>query len=114
MIRRVLLLAVAASVLALPTVASAHSGVVSRTPAPGSTNTTVKRVSLVFSDRLVTGKLDVYRGSKKLTPARSGPDGARVTASFTRKLASGSYTVRWRAVASDGHTQTGSWSFRVR
>jgi methionine-rich copper-binding protein CopC len=115
MIRRLLLLAVAAGALACsPAVASAHSGVVSRTPAPGSANTTVKQVTLVFSQKLVTGKLDVYRGSTKLTPAGGGPRGARVTATFRRKLGRGAYTVRWRAVAGDGHAQTGSWSFRVR
>lgn len=114
MIRRILLLAVAASALALPATAAAHTSVVSRTPAPGSTAANVKQVSIAFSQRLVTGKLDVYRGSTKLRPARSGPSGVRVTASFRRKLAAGSYTVRWRAIASDGHTQTGSWSFRVR
>ena len=37
-----------------------------------------------------------------------------VRATFSRPLPSGSYSVTWRALASDSHRQAGSWSFRVR
>ncbi|ADB54174.1 DUF1775 domain-containing protein [Conexibacter woesei] len=97
-----------------PQAQTAHAGIASRTPAPGTTARNVKRVAITFSQRLVTGKLDVYRGSTRVAPARSGPAGASVTASFARQLAAGGYTARWRAVVSDGHVQTGSWSFRVK
>lgn len=93
---------------------AAHAGVVRRTPAPGRTHRNVRTVSATFSQQLVTGKIDVYRGGTRVAPARSGPRGSSVTASFSRALARGAYTVKWRAVASDGHVQTGSWSFRVR
>jgi uncharacterized protein YcnI len=93
---------------------AAHASIVRRTPAPGSTARAVKRVAITFGERLLTGKIDVYRGSKRVTPARTGPHGAIVAATFAHKLAAGSYTARWRAVAPDGHVQTGSWSFKTR
>lgn len=62
----------------------------------------------------MTGKIDVFRGGTRVAPAASGPSGATVAARFSRKLAAGGYTAKWRAVASDGHVQSGSWSFRVR
>jgi len=97
-----------------PTAQAAHTTIVRRTPASGATARNVKTVAITFSQRLTTGKLDVYRGKTRVAPRRSGPSGATVKAAFARKLAPGRYTVRWRAVASDGHLQTGSWSFRAR
>jgi methionine-rich copper-binding protein CopC len=97
-----------------PVAQAAHTTIVRRTPASGATARNVKTVSITFSQRLTTGKIEVWRGKTKLSPRRSGPNGATVKATFARKLAAGSYTVRWRAVASDGHLQTGSWSFRAR
>jgi uncharacterized protein YcnI len=93
---------------------AAHAGVVRRTPAAGATARNVRSVAVTFSQRLVTGKLDVYRGSTRVAPRSSGPSGSSVKATFARRLAPGRYTVRWRAVASDGHVQRGSWSFRAR
>ncbi|MDO8189181.1 DUF1775 domain-containing protein [Conexibacter sp. JD483] len=93
---------------------AAHAGVVSRTPGPGARAGNVKRVAITFAERLITGKIDVYKGGKRVAPASSGPSGATVAARFSRKLAAGSYTVKWRAVAPDGHVQSGSWSFRAK
>lgn len=97
-----------------PTAQAAHTTIVRRTPASGATARNVTSVSITFSQQLTTGKIEIFRGKTRLTPRRSGPSGATVKASFARKLAAGRYTVRWRAVASDGHLQTGSWSFRAR
>lgn len=93
---------------------AAHAGVKRRTPASGATVSDVTSVSITFAEKLVTGKLDVYRGSTRVTPKSSGPSGATVKATFARRLAAGGYTARWRAVAPDGHVQTGSWGFKVR
>lgn len=97
-----------------PVAQAAHTTIVRRTPAAGATVRNVTSVSITFSQRLSTGKIEIWRGKTKLTPRRSGPSGATVKATFARKLARGGYTVRWRAVASDGHLQTGSWSFKAR
>lgn len=97
-----------------PPARAAHAAIVSRTPASGARARNVKRVAITFSQKLVTGKIDVYRGGTRVAPAASGPSGATVSARFGRKLATGSYTAKWRAVAPDGHVQTGSWRFRVR
>lgn len=103
-----------AHVTADPPARAAHTGVVARTPAPGARVRDVKRVAITFSQRLVTGKLDVHRGGRRVAPAATGPSGSTVAARFSRRLAAGTYTVTWRAVAADGHAQTGSWRFRVR
>lgn len=97
-----------------PSAQAAHTGVTTRTPAPGRTTRNVKRVAVGFSQRLSTGKIEIFRGSTKLKPASSGPSGSTIAASFRKQLPAGSYTVRWRALASDGHAQTGSWSFKAR
>lgn len=126
--RTTLTAALAAGLLALPAAATAdapaagdrpqaqaaHTGVVKRTPASGTTARNVKRVAITFSQRLATGKLDLYRGSGRVRPSSSGPRGATVSASFSSKLPAGTYLARWRAVSSDGHVQSGSWSFKVR
>jgi periplasmic copper chaperone A len=93
---------------------AAHAGIVRRTPAAGTSVRTVKKVSITFSQRLVTGRLDVLRAGRRVAPASTGPRGATVSASFAKALPRGAYTVRWRAVAADGHVQSGSWAFRVR
>jgi methionine-rich copper-binding protein CopC len=32
---------------------------------------------------------------------------------FARSLGKGSYKVKWRALADDGHHESGSWTFKV-
>ena len=41
-------------------------------------------------------------------------DDRSLRAAVPSRLASGSYTVRWRAAGDDGHTQRGEFSFTVR
>ena len=76
----------------------------------------VKAVSVGFGDRLITGRIEVRRAGVLLRPRSSGPTARKtaVRATFSRPLPSGSYSVTWRALASDSHRQAGSWSFRVR
>jgi methionine-rich copper-binding protein CopC len=38
---------------------------------------------------------------------------AVVAAVFARSLGKGSYNVKWRALADDGHHESGSWTFKV-
>ena len=108
--------ACAALALAVAVPALAHAPVTSRYPKPGSLANKVKAVSVGFGDRLITGRLEVRRAGVLLRPRSSGPTARKtaVRATFSRPLPSGSYSVTWRALASDSHRQAGSWSFRVR
>jgi methionine-rich copper-binding protein CopC len=113
-IRALLTLLVAAGVLAAP--ALAHAPVKARTPKPGSTVAKVHTVSVRFGESVVTGRIQVLRGTKTLTPEASGlkpGNKAILRAVFARSLGKGAYTVKWRALADDGHHESGSWTFKV-
>ena len=106
----------AALALSVVVPAFAHAPVTSRYPKPGSSASKVKVVSVGFGDRLITGRIEVRKAGVLVRPSSSGPTAKKtaVRATFARSLPPGSYTVAWRALASDGHSQAGSWSFRVR
>jgi copper resistance protein C len=115
--RTVRIALLAAALLALAAVpALAHAPVKERTPKPGSTVAKVRTVSVRFGEAVVTGKIQVFRGSKELTPRTSGlkpGNKAILRAVFSTPLAKGAYRVSWRALADDGHHEKGSWTFRV-
>ena len=114
MIRTLLAGLVAAGILAAP--ALAHAPVKERTPKPNSTVSKVRTVSVRFGEAVVTGKIQVLRGSSTLTPKSSGLEPgnkAILRAVFARSLGKGTYTVKWRALADDGHHESGSWTFKV-
>jgi methionine-rich copper-binding protein CopC len=106
--------AIAVGVLAVP--AQAHAPVKARTPGPGKTATTVKKVSLRFGEAVITGKLTVTRNGRVVATKRSGLNAEKTVLSATlrKKLASGSYKVDWRARSDDGDSMGGGWTFRVR
>jgi methionine-rich copper-binding protein CopC len=87
-----------------------------RTPKPGSTVSKVRTISVRFGEAVVTGKIQVFRGSKALSPKSAGLEPgnkAILRAVFAKSLGKGSYTVKWRALADDGHHESGGWSFKV-
>ncbi len=95
---------------------AAHAEVEKRTPRPGSTQSSVRIVSVKLASGLLGGSIEVRRGGKLLMPASSGlkPGNRRVLrASFSKTLAWGTYKVSWDATSGDGHRQDGSWSFVV-
>jgi methionine-rich copper-binding protein CopC len=112
---RILLAAVVALVLgAAPAVA--HAPVKERTPKPGSTVAKVRTVSVRFGEAVVTGKIQVFRGSTQLAPKAAGLKPGNKTllrAVFAKSLGRGSYKVKWRALADDGHHENGSRTFQV-
>jgi methionine-rich copper-binding protein CopC len=94
--------------------AQAHSQLESSIPADRSTVTAPKTLSLTFTRelRLVTVKLLADGVEESLDVDRS----AAPAKSFTIPLpavAPGTYTVKWRAAATDGHIMTGSFMFTV-
>jgi uncharacterized protein YcnI len=110
-------LAAAASALRGPVATVAHSPVKRRTPSPGATVSRVKAVKVVFRDTVVTGLITVSKDGRPVTAKRAGlkpSNQAVLQATFARALSKGSYTVSWRARADDGHSESGTWRFRVR
>jgi copper resistance protein C len=115
--RAVRIALVTAVVLALGAVpALAHAPVKERTPKPGSTVAKVRTVSVRFGESVVTGRIQVFRGSRELTPSTAElkpGNKAILRAVFGTSLPKGAYRVAWRALADDGHREKGSWTFRV-
>lgn len=118
--------AVATVALAAPlalgaTSASAHTEVVSTTPATGKTASTSTRTVLVtFSGeiRKSGATLRVTGPDRKLvsvgTGGRDARNAKRLRVTLKRGLKPGRYTARWTALAADGHPQKGSFSFRLK
>jgi hypothetical protein len=105
-----------AATLAAP--ALAHAPVLGTSPKNGSTVAKVRTVSVRFGEAVVTGKITVYKASGSALAAKASglaPNNkARLRATFARNLPTGRYTVKWRALADDGHRETGTFRFRVR
>jgi methionine-rich copper-binding protein CopC len=103
-------------VLAVP--AFAHAPVLGTFPAKGATVSPVRTVSVRFGESVVTGLISVRRSDGTAVRARAAGldprNGARLRATFARRLPAGSYKVSWRARADDGHSERGTFTFRVR
>jgi methionine-rich copper-binding protein CopC len=117
-IRRAALLGAVLASGAAAVPALAHSPVIGTSPAKGATVSPVSSVSVRFGAAVVTGTISVARSDGSAVPARAAGldprNRARLRATFARKLMSGRYTVSWRARADDGHSERGTFSFRVR
>jgi copper resistance protein C len=119
--------ALALAGLAIPSMADAHSRVVSSTPTQGSTVARPRVVTLTFSEAL----LPPTAAASIVMTAMPGVDnhGEMVIRNFTtawsnsnrtmtlnlrQPLRAGTYEVRWQAAGADGHRMTGIVNFTVR
>ena len=63
------------------------------------------------------GKITVYKAPGAAVAAKSSgltpKNKALLRAVFSTNLAAGKYTVKWRALADDGHHQKGTFHFRI-
>jgi methionine-rich copper-binding protein CopC len=104
------------AILAMP--AFAHAPVLGTSPKNGSTVSKVRTVTVRFGEAVVTGKITVYNASGKALAAKTSglapKNKARLRAVFSKNLASGKYTAKWRALADDGHHQKGTIHFTVK
>ncbi len=119
--KRWLIVAAAAVVSAgVAAPAQAHVTISKTSPARG---TTLKRspsaATITFSGPIRRGTIKVYRVSngKQVSRGSGGRDPRnikRVLTSFKSRLKSGTYRVVWTCVASDGHHQSGRYTFKVK
>ena len=112
-------LAVAATLLLVPTsVALAHTPLKSATPKKNSTqHKAVKEVRATFKAKMQTGIIEITKAGSTVTLKSSGlisSNKAVIRAVPSSPLGSGTYKVSWRARAGDGHSEKGSWTFKVK
>jgi methionine-rich copper-binding protein CopC len=108
--------AVTAALLATP--AAAHVKVKSTSPAKGgSASTSIRSVTVTFTGPLRRGSLRVTRGGSTMSVGSGGRDPrkvSRIRVGLKSSLRAGRYTARWSITAADGHSQRGSFRFRLR
>ena len=110
------LLAAFAAVLFLAPPAHAHDELVSSNPADGAVlEAAPSEIELVFSSELMDlGNQIIVEDATGTNLAESEPVLTRETlVQAVPALEAGEYTVNWRAVSSDGHPITGTFSFTV-
>ena len=119
-------LAIAASCLAAPAPALAHTKVVASTPAEGATVASAKSVTLTFSEALLppTAAASIVMTAmpgmpnhgemviRNFTTAWSNGN-KTMTLNLTRPLAKGTYEVRWQAAGADGNRMKGTVTFNI-
>jgi methionine-rich copper-binding protein CopC len=102
--------------LALPASAAAHTGIASRSPAPGaSVSKSTTYVKVDFEGRISDATLVVKRSGRKVSRGNGSlaDRNREVRARLTSKR-SGRHTATVRWLSSDGHVLSKSWSFRIR
>jgi methionine-rich copper-binding protein CopC len=94
--------------------ASAHTKLVSSTPARDARVTTLTQVTLVFSEHVTLAQVqvrDAKGGRHQAGAARV--NGATVTQQVAAGLPAGAYTVDYRVVSADGHPVEESLPFAI-
>jgi copper transport protein len=110
--------AFALAALALPAAASAHATLEHTVPSfRARVETQPRVVRLSFSEAVnpVALKVRVYTAEGRVVSLKPHlmPGGSAVEASL-RRLVPGGYTVRWQALANDGHVTSGVFTFGFR
>jgi copper resistance protein C len=100
--------------------AQSHSQLVDASPRPNTTLTTSPRqVLLTFNEELIDlgGKSNVITvtnaRNQRVAVGQTVVTSNQLSASFSRNLAVGRYTVWWRAVSADGHPISGKYRFSI-
>lgn len=98
--------------------ALAHNKVVSRSPAKGATVKPPRSVSVTFDKPIRRGTLKVTGPGGRVASVGSGGRDprkiSRVLVELRRGLKAGGYRASYTIKAPDGHTQKGSFTFRVK
>jgi copper transport protein len=118
-VRRVALAASALAALVFPAAAFAHAALLHETPALEQRLATLPaRVVLEFDQPVdaVPGSIVVLdaAGKNVAGPPRAVKSAREIVASLPKSLPVGAYTIRWRALSSDGHVVSGISTFGFR
>lgn len=121
MTNRMRIVGCAFAVLALAggTQALAHSGTQATAPGNGAVVRALPAfVKITFSEpigRVAFVKVTDAKGADHVVTAGIDPkSAARVLARTRDRLVAGRYRATWKVVAADGHSQSGTFAFRVR
>ncbi|WP_433256607.1 copper resistance CopC family protein [Streptosporangium sp. CA-135522] len=99
--------------LTAPT-ALAHDSLKSSFPARDAEVSSVERIELVFSARVMFPAVALREASgAPVAIGRSQADGSKVISKVTGAIAPGEYVIAWRVVSSDGHPVEGEIPFTV-
>jgi methionine-rich copper-binding protein CopC len=120
-----LFLTAAAVAMMLPGVASAHSKLLSSTPAADATVAKPTKMTLTFSetfqatlsgaDLTMTGMPGMANHEPMpIKGFKTAVDGKTMTLTFPRALPAGTYDLKWHVVGADQHKVEGGYSFKVR
>lgn len=119
-------LMIAASPLALPGTAIAHTKVVASNPAEGTTVASARTVSLTFSEALLppTAAASIVmtampgmanHGEMAIRNFKTAwsNENKTMTLNLAKPLPKGTYEVRWQAAGADGHRMKGTVTFII-
>ena len=115
----------AAALLALPGMASAHSKLVSSSPAANATVAKPTKLTLTFSETFLAPMSGVeltmtgMPGMADHAPMpikgfKTAAAGKTMTVTLPRALPAGSYDLKWHIVGADQHKMEGNYSFNVK
>lgn len=122
---RKFLTATAALALALPGAASAHTKLVSSTPAANAAIAKPTKVTLTFSETFLAPlsgaglTMTGMPGMANHDPMpikgfKTDVNGKTMTLTFPRALPAGTYDLKWHVVGADQHKMEGGYSFTVK
>lgn len=111
------LLGLAAIAVALTQAALAHTALSKSMPEKGSTVASPAALTLEFGAEVKLARVQIVPSTGDaltLKLDRGAAPSKRMVVPVPQALASGQHTVKWRAIADDGHVMTGDFTFSVK
>ncbi len=99
-----------------PTMASAHTKLVSSNPSNGQLITEpIKQITLEFEEALEQlGTIKLYKAGTATAVTNVSIKGTKLIADLPNGLENGDYKIEWKVVSEDGHPVTGQIPFKVQ
>jgi methionine-rich copper-binding protein CopC len=99
-----------------PTMASAHTKLVSSNPSNGQVITEpIKQITLEFEEALEQlGTIKLYKVGTATAVTNVSIKGNKLIADLPNSLENGDYKIEWKVVSEDGHPVTGQIPFKVQ
>ncbi|WP_088071241.1 copper resistance CopC family protein [Gottfriedia luciferensis] len=99
-----------------PTMASAHTKLVSSNPSNGQVVTEpINQITIEFEEALEKlGTVKLYKTGAAATVANVSVKGNKLIADLPNSLENGDYKIEWKVISEDGHPVTGQIPFKVQ